>query len=119
MPKYSTLIHRQRAASVITVSEFAASRRPGDQASDGWRIVAVEQYREHEMLVDGSPFTIRGTIDRVDVNEQLGGKIAIWDYKTSDAGKSPAAVHYSKSKGWTDLQLPLYRYLVLLAAAFI
>ena len=81
------------------------------RAAEGWRIVAVEQYREHQMLVDGKPFTIRGTIDRVDVNDRLGGKIAIWDYKTSDAGKSPTAVHYSKSKGWTDLQLPLYRYL--------
>ncbi|MCH2181866.1 MAG: PD-(D/E)XK nuclease family protein [Mariniblastus sp.] len=82
-----------------------------EQARQGWRIVAVEQYREHELLVDGRPFTIRGTIDRVDVNDRLGGKVAIWDYKTSDAGKSPAAAHYSSDRGWVDLQLPLYRHL--------
>ncbi len=82
-----------------------------ERAREGWRIVAVEQYHEHPLMVDGLPFTIRGTIDRVDVNDQLGGRVAIWDYKTSDAGSSPRKTHYSKQKGWLDLQLPLYRYL--------
>ncbi|MEE2826217.1 MAG: PD-(D/E)XK nuclease family protein [Planctomycetota bacterium] len=82
-----------------------------ERARQGWRIVAVEQYREHELWVNEQPFTIRGTIDRIDVNDRLDGKVAIWDYKTSDAGKSPAAAHYSSEHGWVDLQLPLYRHL--------
>ena len=82
-----------------------------ERARQGWRIIAVEQYLEHRMTVDNKPFTIRGTIDRVDVNDRLEGQVAIWDYKTSDTGKSPAAAHFSKDRGWLDLQLPLYRHL--------
>ncbi len=78
-------------------------------ASQGWRIVSVEERNNHTLNVDGLPFEIRGTIDRVDVNDSTG-QVAIWDYKTSDTGDSPNAVHRNKT-GWKDLQLPLYRHL--------
>ena len=77
---------------------------------DGWQIVSCEELLEHEWVVDGQPFVIRGKIDRVDQN-QLTGKVAVWDYKTSDAGKDPQAAHI-RNRQWIDLQLPLYRHLL-------
>jgi len=77
---------------------------------DGWKIVSCEELLYHELLVDNKPFTIRGKIDRVDQHE-ITGQVAVWDYKTSDAGKDPKAAHM-KGKKWIDLQLPLYRHLV-------
>ena len=80
------------------------------QRQDGWQIVSCEELLYHELMVDGKPFTIRGKIDRVDQHE-VTGKVAVWDYKTSDAGNDPQKAHI-KSKKWIDLQLPLYRHLV-------
>lgn len=80
-----------------------------DRVRQGWRIVCTEQRVDHPLLVDGQPFQIRGTIDRVDVHEPTN-QIAIWDYKTSDRGDSPNQVHLNQ-QGWKDLQLPLYRHL--------
>ena len=76
----------------------------------GWRIVSCEELLEHQWMVDNQPFIIRGKIDRVDQNEETG-RVAVWDYKTSDAGKDPQAAHF-KNKQWIDLQLPLYRHLL-------
>lgn len=80
------------------------------QREEGWRIVSCEELLYHELRVDNKPFTIRGKIDRVDQHE-VTGRVAVWDYKTSDAGKDPKAAHM-KGKKWVDLQLPLYRHLV-------
>jgi hypothetical protein len=78
----------------------------------GWRIVSTEELLEHEMEVDGQPFTIRGKIDRVD-QHQTTGQVAVWDYKTTSKGPTPDSKHYAPKKGkWKDLQLPLYRHLV-------
>lgn len=77
---------------------------------DGWRIVSCEDMLEHTIMVDNKPFTIRGKIDRVDQHE-ITKQVAVWDYKTSDAGKDPKAAH-QKGREWTDLQLPLYRHLL-------
>ena len=79
------------------------------QASEGWKIVSAEEFKVHPLIVDGQPFNLRGTIDRIDIHEEYG-KVAVWDYKTSDQGKSPNEVHYPR-KIWKDLQLPLYRHL--------
>jgi hypothetical protein len=83
--------------------------RQAERARQGWRIVSVEQRIDHELTVDGAPFRIRGTIDRIDIHDS-SNQIAIWDYKTSDRGDSPDRVHRD-GKGWKDLQLPLYRHL--------
>ncbi len=82
-----------------------------DHRRAGWRIVHAEDLHEHELIVDGEPYIIRGKIDRVDQHE-VTGQVAVWDYKTSDAGKTPDKVHYSRKHGWKDLQLPLYRHLI-------
>ena len=80
------------------------------QRSNGWIIQNTESHTEKELLVDGIPFTITGTIDRLDWNEQTG-QWAILDYKTNM--KSPHEVHrVSRTGEWKDLQLPLYRYLL-------
>lgn len=79
---------------------------------DGWQIVSTEELLEHEFMVDGKPFIIRGKIDRVDRHEGTG-QVAVWDYKSSDAGKPAEKAHYrSRKQEWVDLQLPLYRHLV-------
>ena len=77
---------------------------------EGWQIVSCEELLFHELMVDNKPFTIRGKIDRVDQHE-VTGKVAVWDYKTSDSGDDPQKAHL-KNKKWIDLQLPLYRHLV-------
>lgn len=77
----------------------------------GWEIIYAEQEVFHDLMVDGRPFTINGIIDRVDRHQETG-QIFVWDYKTSDAGDEPEWTHWSPSKGWVDLQLPLYRHLV-------
>ena len=77
---------------------------------NGWRIFSAEEKVVHKLIVDGEDFIIKGTIDRVDVHES-SGKVAVWDYKTSDKGDDPNATHRSRD-GWKDLQLPLYRRLI-------
>ena len=79
------------------------------KAQEGWQIVSVEENNKHPMIVDGQEFRLSGTIDRVDIHQE-SGRVAIWDYKTSDVGDSPRAVHMDRN-GWKDVQLPLYRHL--------
>jgi ATP-dependent helicase/nuclease subunit B len=80
--------------------------------TEGWRIVSTEELVEYDFDVDGTPFLIRGKIDRIDQHE-TSGQIAVWDYKSSDKGEGPVRVHYMPLKNqWKDLQLPLYRFLV-------
>lgn len=86
-------------------SELQADRR-----ATGWQIVSTEELLEHEWTVDGEPFTIRGKIDRVDRHDG-NGRIAVWDYKSSDSGELPGPAHLTRNV-WKDLQLPLYRHLV-------
>ncbi len=79
---------------------------------EGWRIVNTEEHLFHDFMVDGEAFELHGKIDRVDQHEDTG-QVAIWDYKSSDAGEKPGPAHYaSKKKEWKNLQLPLYRHLV-------
>ena len=78
----------------------------------GWKIVSTEEHLFHDFIVDNEPFVINGKIDRVDQHEETG-QVAIWDYKSSDAGRKPGDAHYRpRKKEWEDLQLPLYRHLV-------
>jgi len=75
----------------------------------GWVIHKTESYIAKELLVDGTPITITGRIDRIDRNE-LTGEWIILDYKTNNI--DPIKAHGVGNKGgWKDLQLPLYWYL--------
>jgi ATP-dependent helicase/nuclease subunit B len=62
------------------------------------------------LTVDGSPFYLRGRIDRVDVHRETGQRVVL-DYKSSDTATTPGKAH-QKAGDWIDLQLPLYRHLV-------
>lgn len=81
------------------------------EARQGWRIRGdlIEKRREARIEVDGEPFTITGTIDRIDEHPQHGFRVL--DYKTSDTASPPEKTHQKQGR-WIDLQLPLYRALV-------
>jgi ATP-dependent helicase/nuclease subunit B len=92
-----SLRQRLRAAAGL----HAASVR------EGWRIISAEETFEAEL--DG--MILRARIDRIDRHLD-DGRIRILDYKTTDAGLSPAETHYqARKKEWIDLQLPLYRFI--------
>ena len=91
----------------------ALARWQADFSRQGWRIEHVETEITNggaAMVVDGEPMYLRGRIDRIDVNRSTGKRV-VFDYKSSDAAKTPDQTHRSKDE-WTDLQLPLYRHLV-------
>ena len=101
----------------------AAADLQAGMVQEGWEIVAAEISLEG--VLQGMP--IRGKIDRIDQHRQ-SKRLRILDYKTSDNGQAPAAVHLgqavdwapsyalvrlgNKEKSWRDLQLPLYRILL-------
>ena len=88
------------------------ARVQAERAAEGWRIMYTEVPADDvvcEFRVDGKVFLLSGRIDRIDFHEP-SGRWAIWDYKTSDTARKPAATHRRKDE-WVDLQLPLYRHL--------
>ncbi|MEL7497746.1 MAG: PD-(D/E)XK nuclease family protein [Planctomycetota bacterium] len=94
----------------LRLQKFAPMQ--AERRRQGWQIVSTEEMLEHEFVVEGEPFIIRGKIDRVDRHESTG-QLAVWDYKSSDKGEPPERVHFApRQKTWKDLQLPLYRHLV-------
>ncbi len=77
------------------------------QAAEGWLINTdkVEASMKFSIDVDGEPFQLTGTIDRVDRHPAHGYRIL--DYKTADTPSPPERAHMS-GREWVDLQLPLY-----------
>jgi len=87
-----------------------------ERIGEGWQMLPewVERPGVLKLDVDGKPFEITGRIDRVERNA-VTGQIAVLDYKTSDTERDPEKAHRRTVNGvtvWTDLQLPLYRYMV-------
>lgn len=101
----------------------AAARVQVELVREGWEIEASET----DVRTSIGAIDIVGKIDRMDRHRDTGC-LRIIDYKTSDNDKHPEKTHLatshagtaayavtsvgSKVKRWTDLQLPLYRYLV-------
>lgn len=88
------------------------------QTAAGWRI--MNEYIEHDfeatLDVEGTPFTITGRIDRIDLHDQHGYRVI--DYKTADTPNPPDRMHRKgprDDKEWIDLQLPLYHLLTAAA----
>ncbi|MBX3423287.1 MAG: UvrD-helicase domain-containing protein [Pirellulaceae bacterium] len=80
------------------------------RAAAGWEIRFTEQGStlEHGVKVGcHGELLLIGRIDRIDYHADTN-QWAIWDYKTSETAKKPESVHYNRSQGWLDLQLPLY-----------
>lgn len=94
-----------------------------------WELVAVEQ----RLTLACHGFTVVGRIDRIE-RHRRDGRVRVLDYKTSERAKTPAEVHLgpahesapafarvavtstqgrTTTKCWRDLQLPLYRDLLL------
>lgn len=77
----------------------------------GWRIEKTElEVNAGEVQLDlgvDTPMTIVGRLDRVDRNTKTG-EWAIFDYKVSDGELDAKKAHLHPSRGWLDLQLPLY-----------
>ena len=74
----------------------------------------TERSVNRPLEADGHTVTVRAKVDRVDRHPELG--VCVVDYKTSEAAKTPEKQHQKGSKKagytWTDLQLPLYRWLL-------
>ncbi len=96
----------------------AFAQHQAKHAAEGWKVFGVEYdfgWGEHAPVPavvfptpQGLPLT--GRIDRIDVHESFGYRAL--DYKTSASGEGPLKAHGSAKKGWSDLQLPLYRVLL-------
>ncbi len=90
----------------------AFAPKQAERAAAGWEIRFTEKgvdYDDNVLLGIDKTMRLIGRIDRIDYHPQ-SGRWAIWDYKTSDTAKQPLAVHWNKTHGWQDLQLPLYRF---------
>jgi len=122
-----------RAAVRVQLGQMRARLREFAQwqarwASEGWRIVHVEQEcnwtardPNDVVITDGSDpkdggatLTLVGTIDRIDARGP--DEWTIFDYKSSDQGRTPEKAHQGmreirgvRERGWIDLQLPVYR----------
>ena len=102
----------------------AAARAQAGLVKEGWEILDSEMEIDTEL----GGMLIHGKIDRIDRHMRTG-HIRILDYKTSDKAQTPAEAHFgpvlqgvadymkitvgNKEKRWADLQLPLYRLLLL------
>ena len=91
------------------LTQFADEQ--AQRRSEGWIIQDVESNTQKDFIVDDVSQTIRGRIDRIDKNERTG-QWAILDYKTPNTVKDPQREHKSQSGEWTDLQLPLYWFML-------
>lgn len=91
------------------------------RVAQGWRIRYAEENDPDQRadvvdfpIGDGQTIQLRGRIDRIDENVKTGEWV-IFDYKSSDSGKSPEETHIRRNRSgpdrWVDLQLPLYRHL--------
>jgi len=117
-PESMSLRVFQRAALKRVI---AAGRVQQRMWEEGWEPVEYEK----KFLRTCGGVEISGKVDRLDRHPDKG--IRIIDYKTSDSPDRPEAVHLgppregreliqvevgTKTRQWTNLQLPLYRWLV-------
>ncbi|MGI6524267.1 MAG: PD-(D/E)XK nuclease family protein [Bdellovibrionota bacterium] len=88
------------------------ARLQAAQAKDGWQIKYFEKDLEAELdLADGSSIRIKARIDRIDHKPQ-DNTWRILDYKAGDSAKKPESTFRTRAQEWSDLQLPLYKYIV-------
>ncbi|MBC8289313.1 MAG: PD-(D/E)XK nuclease family protein [Planctomycetes bacterium] len=87
------------------------------RANAGWIIHYVEAEQRVPVKFetdDGREIELRGRIDRIDHHADRN-EWEIFDYKTSEAERSPRRAHTKRNRDgnseWVDLQLPLYRHL--------
>jgi ATP-dependent helicase/nuclease subunit B len=120
----------QREVGIRRLKE--AARVQAQSRAEGWEIVACE--RRFQDFPIGK-MKLQGQIDRIDRRVTASGtEWRIIDYKSSESAKKPNAEHYrslgikddpiklgayecfehhSKPNRWIDLQLPIYRMVLL------
>lgn len=105
-PPAGVLIQIEQAE--LRLRAFASKQAA--QAADGWEVRFIEEEISlaHKLRISNLPLI--GRIDRIDYHPERD-QWAIWDYKSSEVAKKPVAAHWTKAKGWKDLQLPLYRHM--------
>ncbi len=92
----------------------AFSEWQSEWVEEGWEIYCSEARTPAGGIpfdVDGIPVFLSGRIDRIDRNRATGAW-TVFDYKTGEGGADPASAR-SRDGRWTDLQLPLYRHLLV------
>ncbi|QDV69357.1 ATP-dependent helicase/deoxyribonuclease subunit B [Rosistilla carotiformis] len=90
------------------------AKRQVERTQQGWLLWAAERQVDVQhnavLMVDGTPFGLKGRIDRIDYHPD-DDRWAVIDYKTH--AHDPFKKHYKKSTDeWIDLQLPLYRHML-------
>ena len=122
---------KSMALRVLEHSALARLEAAGDVQrrlwDQGWEPVAFETLLER----DCNGMRVTGKIDRIDQHPDHGFRIL--DYKTSDQPDTPASIHLGPAREnradmhvevngrlrqWTNLQLPLYRWLATSAEEF-
>jgi ATP-dependent helicase/nuclease subunit B len=101
-----------RPAVVLQIEKLRArlasfARWQAQQVELGWRTHAVE-WNAPGIEIDGQ--RVAGRIDRIE-RHAANGNWRVVDYKTGDKSRPPRSAHFSRARGWIDLQLPLYREL--------
>jgi hypothetical protein len=104
--------------SATTLAQIDAAERrlramakvEAERRQAGWRTVEVEWSPGSAPALGATGIALRGAIDRIDWHEGER-RLALLDYKTADAGRSPQQTHRRRDGSWTDLQLPLYEVL--------
>jgi ATP-dependent helicase/nuclease subunit B len=93
----------------------AFARWQAARSASGWLIAYSEDFNRKLSVpfeVDKEPLTLQGRIDRIDFHPKTGNYL-ILDYKTGDSANSPERAHRDGDGAWVDLQLPLYRHLLV------
>ncbi|WP_417747447.1 PD-(D/E)XK nuclease family protein [Rosistilla oblonga] len=138
-PKHSTDLHEVEACLLDVASDLGRQRygehpsapvrlqitsalnrlklvaqRQVERTHQGWQLWAAERQVDVQdnavLMVDGSPFGLKGRIDRIDYHPD-NDRWAVIDYKTH--AHDPFKKHYKKTTDeWIDLQLPLYRHML-------
>ncbi|MEQ8316947.1 MAG: PD-(D/E)XK nuclease family protein [Phycisphaerales bacterium] len=107
-----------RRPSAITLAQIDAAehrlaafaRVEAAWRREGWRTVEVEWTPEMRPPLGKTGIGLSGAIDRIDFDANTG-RLALFDYKTSNEARQPAAAHRGRDGAWRDLQLPLYEIL--------
>lgn len=89
-----------------------------ERAASGWVIEHTELPIAPGAAVlplpEGGALNLVATIDRIDRHTQTG-EWAIFDYKVSDGELDARTAHLHPTRGWIDLQLPLYHFCAVAA----
>ena len=125
-PSPTAAVRVQLESAQVRLRAFA--RVQADEYAAGWRILEVEKRiaPDADSPLKIGPLNLSAQVDRIESHPDFG--LRILDYKTFSKAKPPEKTHFAtgrpdhflpqsqvtdgnKEKTWTELQLPLYRYI--------